>query len=396
MLLTLRQQLNRFSHLLQEELYPVLEAEIGELSETGRRLVAILEMIPLGRFIPSSQGWNGRPQRDRYAIACAFIAKAVYNLPRTSDLLERLRSDEQLRLICGWKRGETLPHESTFSRAFAEFAHMELAQFAHEAFVCETQKDRLIGHIARDSTAIEAREKFPESVPPKIRQTAGSKPRQNRRGIKHGPAKRWKGGRPPRRPASVDTRIHRQRSMQIEAMLRELPRACSIGTKKSSKGHQFHWRGYKLHLDVADGQIPVSAVLTGAGVHDSQVAIPLATMSSERVTYCYELMDSAYDAADILDHSRAMGHVPIVDPHNRGRKTTNTFLPGKAPRQLSWAERDRFRERTMVERVNARLKDEFGGRYVRVRGAAKVMAHLMFGVLALTADQLLKLSAATS
>ena len=50
----------------------------------------------------------------------------------------------------------------------------------------------------------------------------------------------------------------------------------------------------------------------------------------------------------------------------------------------------------MVERVNGRLKDEFGGRYVRERGAAKVMAHLMFGVLALTADQLLKLSAEAS
>ena len=45
----------------------------------------------------------------------------------------------------------------------------------------------------------------------------------------------------------------------------------------------------------------------------------------------------------------------------------------------------------MVERVNGRLKDEFGGRCVRVRGAAKVMAHLMFGVLVLTADQLLRL-----
>jgi hypothetical protein len=41
--------------------------------------------------------------------------------------------------------------------------------------------------------------------------------------------------------------------------------------------------------------------------------------------------------------------------------------------------------------VNGRLKDEFGGRQIRVRGACKVMAHLMFGVLALTADQLLKL-----
>ena len=41
------------------------------------------------------------------------------------------------------------------------------------------------------------------------------------------------------------------------------------------------------------------------------------------------------------------------------------------------------------ERVNARLKDEFGGRVVRVRGHAKVLCHLMFGVLALTANQML-------
>lgn len=401
MLLTLRQQLSHFSHLLQDELFPVLEAEIGELGETARRLVAILEMVPLSRYIPCSQGWNGRPQRDRCAIASAFLAKAVYNLPRTSDLLERLRSDEQLRMICGWKRGEALPHESTFSRAFAEFAEMEVLQFAHEALVRETQQDRLIGHIARDSTAIEAREKFPETATQaaskeakaKKKQIAEPKPRQSLRGKKLGPPKRWKGGKSPRRPASTDTRIHRQRSMRLEAMLEELPRDCSIGAKTNSKGHQSYWRGYKLHLDVADGQIPVSAVLTGAGVHDSQVAIPLATMSSQRVTYCYELMDAAYDAADILDHSRAMGHVPIVDPANRGRKTKSTFLPGKAPRELTWAESDRFRERTMVERINGRLKDEFGGRYVRVRGATKVMAHLMFGVLALTADQLLRLAA---
>ena len=42
-----------------------------------------------------------------------------------------------------------------------------------------------------------------------------------------------------------------------------------------------------------------------------------------------------------------------------------------------------------MERANARLKDEFGGRNVRVRGAAKVMAHLMFGVLALILGQAL-------
>ncbi len=53
---------------------------------------------------------------------------------------------------------------------------------------------------------------------------------------------------------------------------------------------------------------------------------------------------------------------------------------------LQRAEDLRYNERSAVERVNARLKDEFGGRFIRVRGHAKVMCHLMFGVLALTAD----------
>jgi hypothetical protein len=42
-------------------------------------------------------------------------------------------------------------------------------------------------------------------------------------------------------------------------------------------------------------------------------------------------------------------------------------------------------------RINGRLKDDFGGRHVRVRGHAKVFCHLMFGVLALTVDQLIRL-----
>ena len=178
--------------------------------------------------------------------------------------------------------------------------------------------------------------------------------------------------------------------MSLAAMLAELPKNCSIGVKTNSKGYQQYWRGYKLHLDVADGQIPISAVLTGASVHDSQVAIPLATMSSQRVTYCYELMDAAYDAQHIAEHSRGMGHVPIVDPPQRGGKNKSTILP-QTQRELSWAEADRYKERTMIERVNGRIKDEFGGRHIRVRGASKIMAHLMFGVLALTVDQMLKL-----
>jgi hypothetical protein len=67
-----------------------------------------------------------------------------------------------MRRFCGWNSVRGLPHESKFSRAFAEFAASQLPQQLHAAIVAATQKDRLIGHIARDSTAIPARERFPE------------------------------------------------------------------------------------------------------------------------------------------------------------------------------------------------------------------------------------------
>ena len=393
MKLTLRQQITQFAHVLQTGLFPVLNEELGELTPPAKRLVTTLEMIPLARFVPSSRGWIGRPSKDRLAIASAFVAKAVYGFALTRQLLDALASDTQLRRICGWKEPWQVPHESTFSRAFDEFARMELPQFVHETLIRETQQDRLIGHIARDSTAIEARERFPKTPALAARKQAEKNLRAPRkRGAPRGPHKRYPGGKRPYVPQS-DTRLARQREMKLPQMLADLPRQCDLGGKKDSHGNDHYWRGYKLHWDVADGQIPISAVLTSASVHDSQVAIPLATMSTQRVTYCYALMDAAYEAHHIVEQSRQLGHVPIVDPKAPGgAKSQSKAIPlGKRKRELTWAEQDRYKERTMVERVNSRLKDEFGGRNVRVRGAAKVMAHLMFGVLALTADQLMKL-----
>ena len=52
---------------------------------------------------------------------------------------------------------------------------------------------------------------------------------------------------------------------------------------------------------------------------------------------------------------------------------------------------DTLPQRTIVEQLNARLKDEFGGRTIYYKGATEIMTHLMFGVAALTVDQLLRL-----
>lgn len=130
-----------------------------------------------------------------------------------------------------------------------------------------------------------------------------------------------------------------------------------------------------------DGDIPVSAYLTSASVHDSQVAIPLAQMTQQRITNLYDLMDAAYDAPQIKEFSQHIGPVPIIDQNPR----RGEVLP------MDPAQAVQYNERSSAERVNSNLKDNYGGRFVRVRGAAKVMAHLMFGIVALTAAQLFQL-----
>ena len=163
-------------------------------------------------------------------------------------------------------------------------------------------------------------------------------------------------------------------------MLAELPRACDWGTKQKN-GKPYHWKGYKLHVDWADGEIPISPVLTSASVNDSQVAIPLAAMSASRAQSLYDLMDAAYDAQAIRAYSLSLGHVPIIDRNPRGGEKV----------EMAPARQRRYAERSTAERGYSLFKEEFGGRHVRVRGPVKVMAHLMFGLLALTADRLLNL-----
>jgi len=366
---------------IQSNLFPLLEEQLGELTENERELVSTLELIRIEKFATYSRSLRGRPPKERAAIARAFVAKAVYNMPTTRALLDRLASDKKLRRICGWEQQGEIPSESTFSRAFTEFAESQLPAYVHQVLIKDKLSGEIIGHISRDATEIEVREK-----PKKETKTASDKPKR-------------KQGRPKKgeEPVKEPTRLERQRTMTLQEMLDDLPRQCDVGTKKNSKGYKETWTGYKLHLDSVDGQIPVSCVLTSASIHDSQVALPLATMTEERVNNLYDLMDSAYDAPIIREHSKSLGHIPIIDINPRRNRNIKLKeeLGAEERRfellQFEQPEDRRYAERTVVERVYARLKDEFGGRMIRVRGCAKVMTHLMFGILALTADQLLRI-----
>ena len=373
-----------WSHI-QGFLFPELRKEVGQLTPQHERLVTVLDVARIEAFVQTWLNLPGRPQADRHALARAFVAKAVFNLPTTLALIERLAADAVLRRLCGWESRSEVPSESTFSRAFAEFAESSLPARVHEALIQKTHKDRVVGHISRDATAIEAREKPVKAAPvPEPAEAPAQAPRKR--------------GRPKKGEAVAKKeprRLERQTSMSLAQMLADLPNACTVGTKRNAKGHTTSWIGYKLHIDTGDGDIPISCILTSASLHDSQAAIPLATITAARAESLYDLMDSAYDAPEIGEKSRALGHVPIIDANSRRGGKAEAAAEALAKRSAGYelAEAIRYNERSSAERVNGAIKDNYGGRTVRVRGHAKVFCHLMFGIVALTVEQLMRLVA---
>jgi hypothetical protein len=307
----------------------------------------------------------GRKRFFLFEIARCYVAKALFHYQHTRNLIHELQARPNLRLICGFASQQKIPSESTFSRAFADFAIQSLGQVVHDNMVQEYLHYELIGHVSRDSTAIAGREKA-------VRKQKAVKV----------PQKRDRPARGEQRPPKEEKRLDKQLRQEAEEAVAELPTVCDRGVKKNAKEYKESWNGYKLHADINDAMLPLSVVITSASIHGSQVAIPLMKMTSKKVNYCYDLMDAAYDAKQIWEQSKGLDHVAIIDRNPRKGKA----IP------MSPHEAKRYNERGSCERFNGRLKEDFGGRHVMVWGRAKVTMHLMFGVIALFADQLMKLT----
>jgi hypothetical protein len=368
------QMLSRHWFQVQDTLFPYLQSEIGPMGSNHQRLVNIIEFSNVVSFVGNiyRHQIGGRPCNDRVEIAIAFLGKHVFNLPTTRALIDRLRSDPILRRLCGWERKNHIPSESKFSRVFKEFSHMNIVGTLLDYVVVGYHGDRIIGHVRRDPTEIDAREKV------------SKKPKPIDGGVKAAPRKR---GRPKKGEVRQTNnkerkRLEKQPTQSLEEMLADLPTCCDIGSKVNSQGYKINWKGYKLHLDTIDGDIPISAILTSASVHDSQVALPLSRMTEKKIKACYELMDSAYDAQVIRAQIAGKGRVPLIDFNHRSPKDVRKFED---------FEKERYKERSGAERANSNLKDNLGARTIRVRGHAKIFTHLCLGLLIMAVEQTVRL-----
>ena len=146
----------------------------------------------------------------------------------TRILIDRLKTDIKMKRIRGWGRLNDIPGESTFSRAFAEFSRNKLTERVHKTLISQCYKDEIIGHISRDSTAIEAIEK-PHKKEVKKESTPKRKPGRPKKG-EEAPKKK--------------TRIEKQASeMSFIEMIKDLPNLCNVDSKRNStKSRRFKRR----------------------------------------------------------------------------------------------------------------------------------------------------------
>lgn len=368
-------QLTRLVYNIQRQLLRALQEALGPLSEQEQRLVQILELLKLEKQV-DCLGWkgNGRHPQSRLFMARAFVAKALLNIPTTKELIRQLGSSINLRRLCGWEDGpRSVPDKSIFSRAFAGFASMGLGQRVHEALISERLGSEVIEHAATDGTAIEARERAAKA-------TQEATPEQAK-------APRRKRGRPRKGevvPPPEPTRLQRHLGGSLEDNLKTMPPVqCDWGCKTSSQGNTDYWRGCKLHIITAEGDIPLSAYLSSASMHDSQAAVILEQSAAARTkAMLYQIKDSACDAQAIREHSQKIGSVPIIEKRDYRAENAVPMEPDRARR---------YQARSSAERVNSDLKDNQGGRTLRVRGAAKAGLHLFFGLIVMSAEALLRM-----
>ena len=215
--------MSRWAHL-QSCLFPWMREEIEPLTSSLERLIIVLDTIGLEAYVPGPPCFGrGRKPDDRRALARTFVAKALLGLPTTSALVERLKLDKSLRRICGWETKKQVPSESTFSRAFAEFAETKLPAQLHEAQVKRSLGQRVVGCIARDATEIEAREKpaqkGEETPPPSP--SAGA-PAAQQEASTPAPRKRGRPKKGEERPKEP-TRLEQQPTQTLDEMLADIP-----------------------------------------------------------------------------------------------------------------------------------------------------------------------------
>ena len=337
------------------DLQQCFEERLTDTHKTFLHVIRVLEEVQKPLLRPYAG--RGRKPLPYTPFIRSMWAKCVFGIDKDSNLRTRLKSDPNLKLLCGFDK---VPGKASFSRIFSFLASTNTSEETLDALVAKAHKGLVVYHVSRDSTAIQAREK-----------------RGNKKKVKK---EKYKPGRPKKGEIRENKRknphlLKHQVQQTVEESLAAIPKNSSYGRKDNRRGSTMYWHGYKLHLDVSDTGFPLSAFVSSASVADCHAAIILEKMTERKVQFCYSLMDSAYDAAVIREFIESRGRVPIIKASNRWKN----HLP------MDPAKQERYKIRIYAERAYSYLKENLIPKNIYVKGHQKVSFVLMSAVLCLAA-----------
>ena len=174
---------------------------------------------PCVEIFPEGNQHIGRPSYSVLPFLRASLAKRYFKIGATSELRLRLLSDVNLRQICGFGK---LPSAASFSRYMSYLADKTSLEKSLGKMVKDYYKDKSVDSVARDSTAISAREK----------------PVNKKKDVKAFPQR--KRGRPKKgqeREKKSLTVLEEQGILPLHKAIGGLPNSCAWGCKKNSQGN---------------------------------------------------------------------------------------------------------------------------------------------------------------
>lgn len=285
---------------------------------------------------------KGRKGFDLTSILGIMVLKLHYQLRTMKDALMTLEENANLRYILGLDK---VPAESTTSVAFKRIESIVDIQAMHgklvEAYKQVTEKS-IVEHLSIDSSIIGAREK-----PVTSKQSLKRAKPLSKRGRK-------------RKGSAEQAEYLKQKAKEEElkeqyfvenpyVSLDNLEKRCSLTAKLNSKGKRQWFIGYKAHIASDDHGVPLAFAVTGASVHDSRCAIPLAKIVKQRLFFImYVLGDKAYKSAQILEFFERFTQAQLIVEPKRNSKY-----------EMSSHSAERYKNRTTVERTNAELKESY-------------------------------------
>ena len=127
------------------------------LNDRQKTFLSMLRCIEEHLELPPRQyAGTGRKPYQYLPFFRSQLAKNYFQITTTRMLIERLKADPNLRLLCGF---EKVPGKASFSRALSYLSGTKVLQEAHDALTEKTFKGKIVYHVCRDSTAIHSREK---------------------------------------------------------------------------------------------------------------------------------------------------------------------------------------------------------------------------------------------